>query len=61
MKNCDSQVFYLVAQGCSSKNSRFRHEMMGETQQEIELLKVVAFSYSFSLKAGSSIPSATKI
>jgi len=35
--------------------------MVGETQSEIELLDVVAFFYTFSLKEGSSIPSATRI
>ena len=39
----------------------FRYEMVGETQSEIELFEVVAFVYPFSLKEGSSIPSATRI
>jgi len=54
-----------VAHGCkkvnSSKDGRYRYEMVGETQSEIELLDVVAFFYTFSLKEGSSIPSATRI
>ena len=45
----------------SSKNVRFRYEMIGETQAEMELLEVVAFIYPFSLKAGSSIPCAARI
>ena len=56
---------YFVAQGCkkvnSSKNGRFRYEMIGKTQPEMKLLEVATFIYLFSLKAGSSIPSATKI
>ena len=35
--------------------------MIGEAQPEMELLKVVTFIYSFSLKAGSLISSATRI
>ena len=66
MKNCAVQkVYYLVAQGCkkvnSSKNGRFRYEMIAETQSEVELLEAVSFIYPFSLKAGSLITSATRI
>ena len=35
--------------------------MIGETQPEIELLEVVTFIYPFSIKTGSSIPSASRI
>ena len=45
----------------SNKNGRFIYEMVGETQPEMEFLEVVAFIYPFSLEAGSSIPSATRI
>ena len=61
----NSKVVYLVANECkkviSSKNGRFRYEMIGETQPEMELLEVVAFIYPFSSTLGSSIPSAIKI
>ena len=64
-KLCSSNVCYLVVQGrtkvSSSKYGRFRHEMIGETQPEMESLEVVAVIHHFSLKAGSSIPSAAKI
>jgi len=54
-----------VAQGCkkvnSSINGRFKYEMIGETQPEIELLKAVAVIYPFWLKVGSSISSAIGI
>ena len=58
MKNlCNSKLCYFVAQGRkkvnSSKNGRFRYEMIGETQPEIELLEVVSCIYPFSLQAGS--------
>ena len=39
-----------------SKNGTLRHEMIGETQPEMELLEVVTVIYNFSVKAGSSIP-----
>ena len=62
---CNPKVYYLVAQGCkkvnSSRNDRFRYEMIGETQPEMELLEEVAVIYPFSLKVGSSIPSAARI
>ena len=58
-------VYYFVVQGCEkviiSKNDRSRYEMIGETQTEMELFEVVTFIYPLSLKAGSSIPSATGI
>ena len=42
-KLCNSEVYYLAFQGCkkvnSCKNGRFRYEMIGETQSEIELLE----------------------
>ena len=65
MKNLwNSKVYYLVAQEFkkvnSSKNDRFRYEMIGEKQPEMELLEEVAFIYPFLLKAGSSIPSGTR-
>ena len=48
-KLCNSKIYDLVAQGCkkvnSSKNDRFRYEMIAETQPEMELLEVVAFIY----------------
>ena len=60
-----SKVYYLVIQLCekisNNKNGRFRYEMVGETQREVELLEVVAVVYPFSLKTVSSIPSATRI
>ena len=40
----------------SSKNGRFRYEIIDETQPEMELLEVVTLFYPFSLKAGGSIP-----
>ena len=50
-KLCSSKVYYLVSQGpkkaSSSKNDRFRYEMKGEIQPEMELLEVVAFIYPF--------------
>ena len=62
---CNLQVYYLVIEGCkkvnSSKKGRSTHEMIGETQPEMELLEVVAFLNPPSLKAGSSIPSETRI
>ena len=58
-KLCNSTLYHLVGQGCkkvnSSKNDRFRYEMIRETQPEMEFLEAVAFSYPRSLKAGSSI------
>ena len=64
-KLCNSKVCYYMVQGCkkvnSSKNGRFEYEMIGETQLEMELLEVVAFIYPYSLKTGSSIPSAARI
>ena len=49
---------YLVVQGCkkvnSSKNGRFRYETIGETQQEMELLEVMGFIYSFPLQTVQS-------
>ena len=37
---CNSKDFYLVVKGCkeasSSKYDRFRYEMIGETQPEME-------------------------
>ena len=43
----NSKAHYLVAQGCrkvdGSKNGRFKYEMIGKTQPELELLKVVTF------------------
>ena len=53
-----------MAQECknvnSSKNDRFRYEMIGETQPDMELLEVVTFIYPFSLKAGNAAPSAQR-
>ena len=61
----NAKVYHLVAQGCrkvnSSENSRFRYEMVSETQPEMELLEKVTLFYPFSLETGSSIPSATRI
>ena len=61
----NSKFYFLVSQGCkkvnSSRNDRFRYEMIGGTQLEMELLEVVAIIYHFSPKAGSLIPSATII
>ena len=51
----NSKVYYLVPQGCkkvnSSKIGRFKYEMIGETQPEMELLKVVAVIYPFVAKS----------
>ena len=62
---CNSKVCYLLAEGCkkvnSSKNGRFRCEMIGETQPEMELLELVLFIYPILLKAGALIPSAVRI
>ena len=64
-KLCNSKVCYLVAQEWkkvnSSKNGRFRYEMIVEIQPEMELLELVTFIYPSLLKAESSIPSATRI
>ena len=61
----NSKMYYLVSHLCKkvnrSRNSRFGHEVIGEKQPEMELLKLVAFMYPFSLKAGCSISSATRI
>ena len=50
----NSKVYNLAAQWCkkvnSSKNGRFRYEMIGETQPEMELLEVVAFIYPLFAK-----------
>ena len=39
-KLCNSKVCYLATQGCkkvnSSKNGRFRYEVIGETQPEMQ-------------------------
>ena len=49
---CSPKVFYLVAQGCrnvnSSKNGRFRYEMIGERQPEMELLEAINASPLFA-------------
>ena len=45
----------------NSKNGRFKYKMIGETQPEIELLEVAAFTYPFPLKARSSILTGTKM
>ena len=62
---CDSKDHYLVVQRRknvnSSKNGKFKYKMIGKTRPEIELLEVITLIYPFSLKAGSSIPSATRI
>ena len=64
-KLCKSKDYYLVAQGCkkvnSCKNGSYRYELMGETKPEMELLEVVAVICPFSLKAVSTMPSATRI
>ena len=64
-KLCNAKVCHSVVQGCKhvnrSRNGRFRYEMRGEIQPEMELLAVVTYHYPFSLKAGSSIPSPTRI
>ena len=56
-KQCNKRACYLVVQRCkkvnSSKNVRFRHEMTGETQPEMEVLEEVEFIYPLSAKAGS--------
>ena len=44
----------------SSKNGRFRNELIGEAKYSIELLEVVVFIYHYSPKVGSFIQSATK-
>ena len=54
-KMCNLKVFYLVTEGCkkvnSSKNGKFRYEMIGETQPEMGLLEVVAFIYHLFAKS----------
>ena len=59
-KLCDSKVCCLLAKECrkvnNSKSDRFKYEMIGDTQPEME----VTFSCPFSLKSGSSIASATR-
>ena len=51
---CSSKVCSSKAQGCRklniSENDRFRYEMIGKTQLEIEVLEEVSFIYCFSLK-----------
>ena len=53
-KLCNSEVHYLVASGCkkvnSSKNSRIKYEMMGETQPDMESFEVVGVIYYFRHK-----------
>ena len=48
-KLCNSNVYYSMAQWSkkvnSSKNGRFRYEMIGETESEMELLEVVTVIY----------------
>ena len=64
-KLCNSKFCYFVSERCkkvnSSKNGRFRYEVIGETQPEMELLWVVAFIYPFFAKSWSSIPYAARI
>ena len=52
-KLCNSKAYHLIAQWCKKpnggKNGRFRYDVIGETQPEIELLEVVVFIYQFSL------------
>ena len=54
---CNSKDYYLVAQGykkvSSCKSDKYKNEMIGETQPELELLEVVTFIYPFSLNAGT--------
>ena len=53
----NSKVYYFVVQGCkkvnSSKNDRFRYEMIDDTQPDIELIEVLTLNYPFLLKGGS--------
>ena len=53
-KTAQFKACYEVTQGCkkedSSKNGRFRHEMIGTTQPEIELKEMVTFIYPFRQK-----------
>ena len=53
-KLCNSKVYYLVASGCkkvnSSKNRRFKYEMISETQPDMESFEVVAVIYYFRHK-----------
>jgi len=54
-----------MAEGCknvsSSKIGRYRYEMIGETQPEIELIEVASYIYPFSLKSGSSLLTVTRM
>ena len=48
---CNSEVYYLVAQECkeanSCKNDRFKYEMIGATQPDMEVLEVVAVVFHY--------------
>ena len=45
----------------SNKNSKLEFKLFGEAQLKMKLQRIVAFIYLFLSKAGSSIPSETKI
>ena len=64
-KLCNSKAYCLVAQGCrkvnSSQNGRFRYKMISKIYPKMEFLEEVAVIRPFLLKAGCSIPSATRV